>query len=300
MPTKATVLAAAGVVTAAPVIFYLLRFRFAPIHFSYSVPKAFLESRAMAITNPRHHMTATDSFTLRLSPSQLRHVGARTDEELLARMTKGFFGGWIFLPEGSLFRWLLSGRPEDRLVGFSALEPNIVPQGHSYQARNTFLGMSNRYPSGIGPNRVWFPKDIPAKSLLPYKSILYGGFQVIDQHCPSIPPHVSDDEPLAEQIGSYVDIAFSSDEASFAGCHRLEVLRPRRPTLDGAKELRVTETEGDIHADSEEALGVVLRLSHFRQNPIKNQPSPVEGLKWLHFVYARLLFEDSVRHVLGR
>ncbi|KZP18702.1 hypothetical protein FIBSPDRAFT_863487 [Athelia psychrophila] len=255
----------------------------------------------MAITNPRHHMTATDMFTLRLSPSQIRRVGTKTDEELLARMTKGFFGGWIFLPELALFRLLLVGKAKDRTVGFSALEPEIIPDS-PFEAKNAFMGIINTFsssPSGTGPTRVWKPEDIPTKALLPDKAILYGGFQVVDHRCPSIPPALSDDVPLAEQIGSWVDISFGSDTAPFTGCHRLEVLRPRRRSLGGPEQIENSGGVIDIHADSEEESQVVLRLSHFRLNPIVNQPSPVEGLKGFHFVYARLLFEDSVRRVLG-
>jgi hypothetical protein len=54
--------------------------------------------------NPRNHVSATDSRLITLSKTE---IGNLTDEEILSRFLKGFFNGYIFLPEKgiiSLFR----------------------------------------------------------------------------------------------------------------------------------------------------------------------------------------------------
>lgn len=53
--------------------------------------------------NPKSHMAVTDSYSIRLSKTDLR---GRSDEEILASFTRGFFGGWVFTPERSLFACL--------------------------------------------------------------------------------------------------------------------------------------------------------------------------------------------------
>jgi hypothetical protein len=56
------------------------------------------------IVNPRNHVSATDSRLITLSKTE---IGNLTDEEILSRFLKGFFNGYIFLPEKgiiSLFR----------------------------------------------------------------------------------------------------------------------------------------------------------------------------------------------------
>jgi hypothetical protein len=49
--------------------------------------------------NPRNHISATDSRRIILSKAE---VGNLTDEEILARFLRGFYGGWIFAPEKAL------------------------------------------------------------------------------------------------------------------------------------------------------------------------------------------------------
>jgi hypothetical protein len=48
------------------------------------------------IINPRHHISATDSRLITLSKTE---IGNLTDEEILSRFLRGFFGGWVFWPE---------------------------------------------------------------------------------------------------------------------------------------------------------------------------------------------------------
>jgi hypothetical protein len=61
-------------------------------------------SPSLWIINPRSHVSCPDSRKIILSKQE---VGKLTDEEILARFLRGFYGGWVFWPEKgiiSLFR----------------------------------------------------------------------------------------------------------------------------------------------------------------------------------------------------
>jgi hypothetical protein len=68
----------------------------APIPNSYkssrSISQSLLESKSLSAVNPRRTVQVSDSRSVALL-SQL------SDEEILARFTKGFFNGWAFTPE---------------------------------------------------------------------------------------------------------------------------------------------------------------------------------------------------------
>jgi hypothetical protein len=51
------------------------------------------------LVNPRNHISATDSRRIVLSRAE---IGNLSDEEILARFLRGFYGGWIFAPEKAL------------------------------------------------------------------------------------------------------------------------------------------------------------------------------------------------------
>jgi hypothetical protein len=59
-------------------------------------------SHSLRIVNPKNHAIFCDSRSITLSRKE---VGSLTDEEILARFVKGFFGGWAFMPE----RYLIGG-----------------------------------------------------------------------------------------------------------------------------------------------------------------------------------------------
>lgn len=67
--------------------------------FAYSATPGHEESLAFTLLNPKKYPTEQDCFSLRISKRHLR--AGLSDEEILARFTRGFFGGWIFTPE----RW---------------------------------------------------------------------------------------------------------------------------------------------------------------------------------------------------
>jgi len=74
-------------------------------------------SSSLSIVNPNHHKAWTDSFSIRLSR---RDIGNTSDEELLSKFVKGFFGGWIFAAESSILMFLHAFGRQMMPVSFSS------------------------------------------------------------------------------------------------------------------------------------------------------------------------------------
>jgi hypothetical protein len=75
----------------------------ASIILDYNSNASFLNSQTCsAVVNPRRYKALSDtrSILLRLPSSRRQY----SDEQILATFVKGFFGGWVFAPEGILLR----------------------------------------------------------------------------------------------------------------------------------------------------------------------------------------------------
>jgi hypothetical protein len=241
-------LATAVALTVPPATLYLYT-RFLP--YSYTISPSLLNSQTYQTVNPRNHITTYDTFTSpRLSiPSSL------SDDQILARFTKGFFGRRVFWFERTLFSYVIGGK--HRVAGYTGFEGNA-----GLQRERRLWRVFNLY-SSKGQNVIWSPEEISRDKILPVGTIFYGGFQILASH---ITQNLSGEKLSSpeeeERTGSYVDVGFGSDLASFAGAHRFEVLR-------------VGNKDKEDGEDREE---VVLRLSHFRCNPSVNELSPAEGI----------------------
>lgn len=77
--------------------------------FSHRATPGHEHSLAFTLLNPRGNRTEQDRFSVCLvGPA----VAGLSDREILARFTRGFFGGWVFTPE----RWIFA------VTGFSGLD----------------------------------------------------------------------------------------------------------------------------------------------------------------------------------
>jgi hypothetical protein len=86
------------------------------------IPAALAASTAVRIVNPQNHVPIHDTRYIKLSlPKRL------TDEEILARFVKGFFGGYVFGPERGLLR--ANGKQITRF------------EGKLYRIRHSRLGL---------------------------------------------------------------------------------------------------------------------------------------------------------------
>ncbi|CAG8956209.1 hypothetical protein HYFRA_00003589 [Hymenoscyphus fraxineus] len=153
--------------------------------FTYPVSKALLTSKSMRLVNPRSHAVKTDQVSMLVSASSIRGL---SDEEVLARLAKGFFGGFIFLPERTAMRW---GIHKWLPVKFAGLE------------------------SSPDEKVLWKASEIPKSSLLQVGDVISGAFKMTDYHL----------QGPSEFSTSYVDFCFGSDESRFGGCHRFAIIR---------------------------------------------------------------------------
>jgi hypothetical protein len=79
-------------------------------------PTSALSSSIHNTVNPRNHIGTEDSRLIHLSKDEIRNL---SDEEILERFLKGFFGGWIFTPERTLIASLNRIGRDFIPVGFS-------------------------------------------------------------------------------------------------------------------------------------------------------------------------------------
>ncbi|UZP35546.1 hypothetical protein NXS19_003362 [Fusarium pseudograminearum] len=157
---------------------------------SENIPESFISSKSAGeILNAKKHVYHSDWRFITLDiPPEYEEV---SDQVLLAKFVKGFFGGAVLRPE----RLILQTVGLD-LVRFSKEAP--VPR------RN-----------------LWSLQDIPEKNLLPINSVLFGVFQVLDSHVFDL----EITKNSTKQTESYVDFGFGSDSTGFAGVHRFTVVR---------------------------------------------------------------------------
>ncbi|EAS36700.3 uncharacterized protein CIMG_02054 [Coccidioides immitis RS] len=251
---------------------------------------SFRSTLSRRIINPRGHRISEDCYTVTLPNTTAifiasadsagplsQKVGAESkpiaqfsDEELLARFTRGFFGGNIFAPE----RFIL---------GIGGVK--------MFQAQ--FDGYQQRFEHGhsVGGIDVLKPSDIPKDKLLPINSKIYGGFLVIDSHIlptSSTPSQGSTNE--LETLYSYIDIGFGLGD--FGGAHRFSIHRqcPHEPQ----KQANWLSSEKDREV-------ITFSLSHFTCNPNRAEDTlaTVRYLNWFHQWYARVLFADALKGVMG-
>jgi hypothetical protein len=101
---RTTIAASTTVAIAAMGIYHLSRIynaiRAVPLQeiSSYQgIPDSLLQSTAVKLTNPHGHVPIHDTRFLTVRVSK-----RLTDEEILSRFVKGFFGGYVFKPEQSV------------------------------------------------------------------------------------------------------------------------------------------------------------------------------------------------------
>ncbi|KAH7116748.1 hypothetical protein B0J11DRAFT_100244 [Dendryphion nanum] len=164
-----------------------------------TITPALADSKAMSKVNPHKYSSSDDSrhayITLQLS---------LTDEEILARFVKGFFGGYVFTPERCLLR----------LVGKSI----------------TGFDQSKHVPTSY----IWSATQIPEKTLPPVNTLLFGTFRVIDYslasaHLTTTSAEVTSTtmEPISQHSYSYIDIVYGSHNLPLVGMKRFSITGER-------------------------------------------------------------------------
>lgn len=209
-----------------------------------------------SIINPRNHIHIADSYKIRLSKADIRN---RSDEEILATFTRGFFAGWIFTPE----RYLIAS--------LQSLSMKFIPCGYSSQYPRWFF---QRWYILI--NFIAIPSSGPTlgleslsnKTLPPKHSPLFGGnFMVLFTKINN-----NNRNNTLEKSPSCVEIGYGDDRKQFSGMHSFELIH-----------------EGD---------GAIIWYSSVSCNPTINQRPFPDWLFAFHRWYARSLFRDGVAAVL--
>ncbi|KAG4288138.1 hypothetical protein FPRO06_05790 [Fusarium proliferatum] len=153
-----------------------------------TVPEKFQKSRSVSeVVNAKQHIFDSDSRYITLDiPPQHRDV---SDEVLLAKFVKGYFGGSVIRPER---------------VALSTLGMTLV----------------NFSKSGPAPRKLWSCTELPEVSLPPVNTILYGVFQVLETEIGA--------KVAPNRTESHIDFGFGSDSDVFAGVHRFVVVRTKQ------------------------------------------------------------------------
>ncbi|KAH8889098.1 hypothetical protein GQ53DRAFT_843162 [Thozetella sp. PMI_491] len=218
----------------------------------------------MSIANPRKTPTNQDSYSLRIPAWRLRP--GLSDEEILARFTKGFFGRWIFTPE----RWLFLS------TKLSITRQLTMPQeetSSSTRGRTTVISASTP--------EIWHLSSLSASVVPPLGSLLFGNFILLDSSAASVEER--DAMFPCSNPGSRPDCVFAeftagSASIEFISSHRFEITREK------------TAEEGEM---------VKITFSHVNCNPTGNASRIRSWMKSLHVLYSKLLFSDGVREVLA-
>ncbi|EXJ78323.1 hypothetical protein A1O3_09484 [Capronia epimyces CBS 606.96] len=232
--------------------------------FTYTVSNSLLTSPTFHVINPLNHDAKGDKVSVSLP---IKAVSGLGDEEILALLTKGFFGGWVFAIEG----WAM------RACG------GILPAAYTgFKANQT---ASKRI--------IWKSSDISEDSLVPIGDMLFD-FALVSKHIQtrpdSIPPSSSYGSSYSYSY-SYVDYGFGSDQRNFAGAHRFVVTRKEQ-------DQHQHQNQDQDSKEQKEEEYIELSIECFRCNPLINQDSWAEYLPWLHYWYARFLWAEAVRTVL--
>ncbi|PYH40170.1 uncharacterized protein BP01DRAFT_351909 [Aspergillus saccharolyticus JOP 1030-1] len=164
-----------------------------------AVRPEFLTSSSARYVNPRQHTTGGDCITQTIPSSW---IAGRSDEQVLALFTSGFFGGFVFALE-----WLL----------LTAAGGRILPVGYTGFTRDAQAART-----------LWRQVDVSDSYLHPIGTCLFGTFMVLDKHIGPQSELIEND-----QRTSWVDYGFGSDKSSFAGCHRFQITTTRAHQGEG-------------------------------------------------------------------
>ncbi|KAI0097340.1 hypothetical protein GGR51DRAFT_553186 [Nemania sp. FL0031] len=253
--------------TAASLSIVALSTRLLPFHRACHEPRAsptHWDSFATSVVTQNRHHGSQENYSLLIPASQFKNNAS--DEEILARFTKGFFTGLAFTPE----RWLLSAIP------FSITDIPAIQKTLAIRSQNAVQ------PLIVGPE-IWDPSSISTKSTPSVASLLFGNFLVLDSSLLTRAQRnqLPDNYILyAKPSHAFVEFAWGGERLGLVGSHRFEVSRCKISQPAGAEEF------------------VKLTFSTLSCIPTTGLPPP-NYLMWFHVLYSKFLFSDGIRGVLA-
>lgn len=228
------------------------------IRFKNNVPTNFSESKTIRqLVNPRNFPRTADSYSQTIDLPALS--ADFPSEALLAYFLRGFFGSWTFMPEA---------------IALRLVKPNLGEFSGEYALRRHFIDVipcahkDIALQGTVQGESYWSISSMPRNSVPSLHSSIFGIFRVVD---------VCIDDPSNNGGGhGFVDLAFGSDESSFAGCHRLTVRK---------------------HTSENGSPQATFGLSCVTCNPLANVTLNEGYLKAFHTIYAKLLFSAALSRV---
>ncbi|KAK9412900.1 hypothetical protein SUNI508_12313 [Seiridium unicorne] len=212
------------------------------------------------ILNPLRNPNEQETYSLTIPTSRLEK--GITDGEILARFTRGFFGG-IFTPEV----WFL------RTTGFSKTDTRVT-RGILSSAATKTAGELAETP------QIWERSEISRTSTPAFGTLFFGNFLVVD--CSSVSS--SQLEAISTKHGEfarppciYAEFIFGSENSRLLVSHRFEVRRSEGPGSE---------------------VNVKITFSHVRSTGRPGRLTMPASFVWFHVLYSKLLFSDGIREVL--
>lgn len=263
--------------------------RYLPSRSARNIPRAthgHENSVAVAILNPQKQELFQHRITIDIPATQLR--SGLDSDEILARFTQGFFGGWIFCPERWFFQITglsvtnLNGELQylakcwNRLSGKGICHTDGLPR---------VLGFENVSLEESPIQEIW-SLDALSKKVTPTSgSLLFGNFLLAEK--------VSD---AAERRGTELLLPNSAPEGSrnFASA---EFVAGGSKSFELISSHRFEVTREHGREDKERGDLVTVTFSHVSCNSVSGRPYST-FFRSLHLIYARLLFADGIRAIL--
>ncbi|KAJ8127875.1 hypothetical protein O1611_g5762 [Lasiodiplodia mahajangana] len=246
------------------------------------------DSFATSVVTQNRHRGSQENYSLLIPATRLKNDAS--DEEILARFTKGFFTGLAFTPE----RWLLSAIPfpiTDILGICAPYNMNIITLKSNTHNHNRSLAINETLAIRsqnalrrfvVGPE-IWDQSSISTRSTPSVASLLFGNFLVLDSSLLTSAQRnqLPDDYILhAKPPHAFVEFAWGGEGLGLVGSHRFEVSRYRISQPAGAEEF------------------VKVTFSTLSCIP-KTGLAPPNYLMWFHVLYSKFLFSDGIKGVLA-
>ncbi|KAL4867497.1 hypothetical protein BDV12DRAFT_186670 [Aspergillus spectabilis] len=227
--------------------------------FTWRAQPGHAQSFAMRVMDPGANPTQEESYILRLPLRKLR--SGIDDEEILARFSRGYFGGWMFTPE----RWI------------APYVQGIIDHDVFARSRVPGYATSDIY-------KISSPNGLSSKHLPPLGACLFSLYYLLESSIcsPGYRTEVflsSGQTPRPDR--SFVEYAGRTKGRSLAASHQFEVIREAPVSTPGGEEY------------------VTIIYSHVRSNPRTGGRVYSRPMTAMHICYAHLLFADGIREVLG-
>lgn len=198
--------------------------------YTTDIPSDFTKTKSMKIVNPNFKRFTSEIFSYEFDTK-------KSNEQVLASFTKGFFSGPSMFLERLILCTFLKGKGQ--ITAFTSL--NDI----DFSAKKPlFIAPFAIFPEDKSRKIIWNSNEIPTNNLLQKGTLVYGTFNLIG---------------CEKDSNSWsADFAFGSDVNQFSGFHRFKVIRTARDRV------RVT-FQGTICNPVEDADPPIqiLRLIHY-------------------------------------